>query len=601
MTKKDERPVTDANKIEKPAESEPEQSVQQPVQPEPQNSQQPNPTPAQAQPVQPQPNTANNQGQQQAQNVLANAVASNTANQQQDIEQQNNDIVQNELNKRQVQPVQPIQPLSNSSQAAQIQQLNNTQLAAQSDLTPQNSDIVQGELNRRQQAQQVQPVALNPSDLSPKPLSPSAVLAVNGQGNVIAAPENKIQPLQLETSRNDLAQPTPTATTPTSEPIKVVQKDKDGNIVKDANGNPVMVDDKYINKGDIATPNGRTPIEIVANANAKSGTKQPLVTETQPVTNLYDLIERLYPQTSEEEKKRIEKANKRNQIFAALGNGLSALSNLYFTTKGAPNQQLTDGVKPLSDEMENMRKKWQDEADKHRDAVLWAYEKQRQYDRQDKEDARADAKLALEIDAADRSERQLQSSLAAAAKQMAALDKEIALKGEKLRKAQRENSPEYIAIAKELANLKVKKEQLGIRALNDDHALKMKKLNEPAGGGGGKGKSGSGKSSGSKETDQDVFVLYGTKGDYLIGGGDMRNAYRRLLHRGLVQSVPKGLKGGEQDEFMMGQVQSYYSNTNDSDHAEDGSTGRFDANGKRRELTSRKNDSNEIDIILGIQ
>lgn len=38
-----------------------------------------------------------------------------------------------------------------------------------------------------------------------------------------------------------------------------------------------------------------------------------------------------------EEKEKREKRERRNKMFAALGDGISALSNLFFTTKGAPN------------------------------------------------------------------------------------------------------------------------------------------------------------------------------------------------------------------------------------------------------------------------
>jgi hypothetical protein len=42
------------------------------------------------------------------------------------------------------------------------------------------------------------------------------------------------------------------------------------------------------------------------------------------------------PQTAEEREAE-RKRNRRNAVFAAIGDGISALSNLYFTTKGAPN------------------------------------------------------------------------------------------------------------------------------------------------------------------------------------------------------------------------------------------------------------------------
>lgn len=49
-----------------------------------------------------------------------------------------------------------------------------------------------------------------------------------------------------------------------------------------------------------------------------------------------EIMERNRPETKEEREKR-ERRERRNTMFAALGDGISALSNLYFTTKGAPN------------------------------------------------------------------------------------------------------------------------------------------------------------------------------------------------------------------------------------------------------------------------
>lgn len=49
-----------------------------------------------------------------------------------------------------------------------------------------------------------------------------------------------------------------------------------------------------------------------------------------------EIMKRNRPETDAERAAR-EKKEKRNKMFAALGDGISALSNLYFTTKGAPN------------------------------------------------------------------------------------------------------------------------------------------------------------------------------------------------------------------------------------------------------------------------
>lgn len=62
---------------------------------------------------------------------------------------------------------------------------------------------------------------------------------------------------------------------------------------------------------------------------------QGKVTEQQkPLT--YDDVLRMMGKQKEDEEKRIRR-EKRSNLIAAIGNGLSALSNLYYTTKGAPS------------------------------------------------------------------------------------------------------------------------------------------------------------------------------------------------------------------------------------------------------------------------
>ncbi len=63
------------------------------------------------------------------------------------------------------------------------------------------------------------------------------------------------------------------------------------------------------------------------------------------------------PAESEEQRKRREKAEKRNALFAAIGDGVSALSNLYFTTKGSPSADQSKSLsKAESDRKDKARK-----------------------------------------------------------------------------------------------------------------------------------------------------------------------------------------------------------------------------------------------------
>lgn len=69
---------------------------------------------------------------------------------------------------------------------------------------------------------------------------------------------------------------------------------------------------------------------------------------------LEDEERRLRPETEEQKAKR-EKRERREKLFAAIGDGLSALSNVYFTTQGAPDMSskrtLTNAVQGKYDKM----------------------------------------------------------------------------------------------------------------------------------------------------------------------------------------------------------------------------------------------------------
>lgn len=73
------------------------------------------------------------------------------------------------------------------------------------------------------------------------------------------------------------------------------------------------------------------------------------------------------PIPSEEQLKKERKKQKREQIFAAIGDGISALSNLYFTTQYAPNMYSGEG-----NSSERVRDKWERLA-AERNANMQAY------------------------------------------------------------------------------------------------------------------------------------------------------------------------------------------------------------------------------------
>lgn len=170
-----------------------------------------------------------------------------------------------------------------------------------------------------------------------------------------------------------------TTTAPTANENMILQFDE--------NNKPILV------KADVATPK-ITP---------KTTDTAPSTTTPAPEGEEYhtyrDILAKLAPLTSDEEKKKQMRREKRNAIIGALGDGLSALSNLYFTTKGAPDQGLKPGMTDAAKKrMDDLRAQWQKEKDKYQDLMLKGLEMDREqgnwlksYELQKNADKRADA------------------------------------------------------------------------------------------------------------------------------------------------------------------------------------------------------------------
>lgn len=80
------------------------------------------------------------------------------------------------------------------------------------------------------------------------------------------------------------------------------------------------------------------PSQIVSAPAQTTDQSSTTTTEQKPMSyaDLFVATNPYRPQTAEEREAE-RKRNRRNAVFAAIGDGISALSNLYFTTKGAPN------------------------------------------------------------------------------------------------------------------------------------------------------------------------------------------------------------------------------------------------------------------------
>lgn len=122
-----------------------------------------------------------------------------------------------------------------------------------------------------------------------------------------------------------------------------------------------------------AKPEAPTPQE--ASAALKETT--PQVTdvektqiEVKPQRVSYEEMFRLlnpYKPPTQEELEKERKKQRREQIFAAIGDGISALSNLFFTTQYAPNM-----YRPAETQSEKTRKRW-DKLTSERNANMTAY------------------------------------------------------------------------------------------------------------------------------------------------------------------------------------------------------------------------------------
>lgn len=119
------------------------------------------------------------------------------------------------------------------------------------------------------------------------------------------------------------------------------------------------------------TPPQAPPVEQVSDAVSKT---TPTVTDVKNTAEpkrmsyeeMFKMLNPYQPPTKEElEKER--KKQKREQIFAAIGDGISALSNLYFTTQYAPN--MYTGVNNAS---KRTRERW-DKLTAERNANMTAY------------------------------------------------------------------------------------------------------------------------------------------------------------------------------------------------------------------------------------
>ena len=226
-----------------------------------------------------------------------------------------------------------------------------------------------------------------------------------------------------------------TTTAPTANENMILQFDE--------NNKPILV------KADVETPK-ITP-KTTDTAPATDATPS---TDGEEYHTYRDILAKLAPQTSDEEKRKQMRRERRKAIVSALGDGLSALSNLYFTTKGAPDQGLKPGMTDAAKKrMDDLRAQWQKEKDKYQELMLKGLE-------MDREQGNFLKSYKLQLNADKRAEEKF-------AKEMPMLEKEMAMLDEKIRKLKDDNDldektkADRIAVAQ--AELEAKKRDYDYR------------------------------------------------------------------------------------------------------------------------------------------
>lgn len=396
------------------------------------------------------------------------------------------------------------------------------------------------------------------------PQTPPQTMPAQPQPTQVAptAPSLAAQPPGEESPQAPPTTPAPavTATSPIQTPQTITAPTANGNKILqfDENNKPILVN------ADVATP--KIPPKTTDTA---PSTTTP-ATEGEEYHTYRDILAKLAPQTSDEEKKKQMRRERRKAIVGALGDGLSALSNLYFTTKGAPDQGLKPGMTDAAKKrMDDLRAQWQKEKDKYQDLMLKGLEMDREqgnwlksYELQKNADKRADAE----------EERKAKTF----EKELPLLEKKVQAAEEELKKLIRENN---IGDATWQQSVEVKKQELAWKKYElefmkshkgyrpkewEEHLAteryRSRTLSSRAGGGGKSGKSGKEKSGGN--------IIMSTQSGYAYNPTDaqVRQAYRWLQSRHFVSGNAKSISE------MVAELQNYYTVSGENRNIYDGAS-----------------------------
>ena len=379
------------------------------------------------------------------------------------------------------------------------------------------------------------------------PQTPPQTMPAQPQPTQVAptAPSLSSQPQGEESNEQPQAPPTTTApavtapiqttTAPTANETKVLQFDKDNK--------PILVDAD----ADVATP------KITPKTTDTAPSTTTPATEGEEYHTYRDILAKLAPKTSDEDKRKQMRRERRKAIVSALGDGLSALSNLYFTTKGAPDQGLKPGMTDAAKKrMDDLRAQWRKEKDKYQDLMLKGLE-------MDREQGNFLKSYKLQLNADKRAEEKF-------AKEMPMLEKEMAMLDEKIRKLKDDNDLDEktkanrIAVAQ--AELEAKKRDYDYRKTHhgfsekedierkDKERRHRESLAARRTGGGGKSGKGGGDNRNKRKGYNTLSSVNAGK-TFHPNNQQVQDAYRYLAGRNFVEGKATTIQG------MLNEIQHY--------------------------------------------
>lgn len=290
------------------------------------------------------------------------------------------------------------------------------------------------------------------------------------QAPVVQQPATQQQPAASQTAAQPVAQQ-PTAQPATQQPVAQPAQ-------------PAMAQEP-------AATSVTQPSAVTQPATAQPEAAKPAAKSDHPLT---DIIKALYPQPTPEEEAAEAKRKKREEVFASISDGLSALANLYFTTKGAPN-----AYNPAYSQSARVKARW-DNLEANRAANRKAYIAD--YIRAQQADAEAaDRERQYELEKA-KAEAEQKLAEAKENRDAAIHDLNLKLKNNLIDKSKYDKK-----IAEEKAKFEGEKQRLELEAKKSAIALTKARMNHI-------NSSGSGGSSGNRYYGEFQGKKYKTKADY---------------------------------------------------------------------------------------